>query len=199
MQAPATEEQTSKIAKVAGGRSIHYNEVGSGPPVLFVHGSGPGATSWSNFAPNVKVLSKSFRCLLVDAPGYGKSDPMVITDEPRSTVNARALRDLLDALGIERASIIGNSMGGGAGLAFAVDYPDRIDKLIVMGASGGGTGFYSQTPTEGIKILNETYREPTVENFGRLVRIMVFDSSSVTDALLEERRRNAVSRQEHLD
>ena len=46
---------------------------------------------------------------------------------------------------------------------------------------------------EGIKILNETYREPTVENFGRLVRIMVFDSSSVTDALLEERRRNAVS------
>ena len=111
MDTPVTQEQTSRIATVAGGRTIHYNEVGSGQPVLFMHGSGPGATSWSNFAPNVQVLSKTFRCLLVDAPGYGKSAPLVISDQPRSTINARALRDLLDALGIERASIVGNSMG----------------------------------------------------------------------------------------
>jgi 2-hydroxy-6-oxonona-2,4-dienedioate hydrolase len=113
-------------------------------------------------------------------------------------VNARSLRDLMDTLGIERASIVGNSMGGGAGLTFAVDYPERLDKLIVMGA-GSGAGVFTPTPTEGIKIIGETYREPTVENFGRLVRVMVYDSAFVTDALLEQRRQGALQNQTHLD
>src|SRR3954451_17377097 len=120
--APLTEAGTSKFAQLASGHKIHYNEAGTGDPVLFMHGTGPGATSWSNFNPNFQVLGQSFRCILVDALGWGESDPMELTTEARNTVNARSLRDLMDALGLERANIIGNSMGGGAGLAFAIDY-----------------------------------------------------------------------------
>jgi len=196
--APLTEASTSKFAQLASGHRIHYNEAGSGAPVLFMHGTGPGATSWSNFNPNFQVLGQSFRCILVDALGWGESDPMELTTEARNTVNARSLRDLMDALGLERANIIGNSMGGGAGLAFAIDYPDRLDKLVVMGA-GAGSPVYTATPTEGIKVINETYREPTVENFGRLVRVMVYDSAFVTNELLEQRRQGALKSQTHMD
>jgi len=198
VSAQLTEAETSKFADLASGKRIHYNEAGSGAPMLFMHGTGPGATSWSNFNPNFQVLAQRFRCILVDALGWGESDPISLTDEARNTVNARSMRDLMDALGIERASIVGNSMGGGSGLAFAIDYPERLDKLVVMG-SGAGGGVFTPTPTEGIRIINETYRNPTVENFGRLVRIMVYDASFVTDALLEQRRQGALRSQTHLD
>ena len=91
-----SEEATSKYAQ-AGDIRIHYNEVGEGDAVIFLHGGGPGATSWSNFFKNVGVVSEQYRCLLVDQPGFGKSDSVTMT-EPRSTVNARAIRDLMDVL-----------------------------------------------------------------------------------------------------
>jgi 2-hydroxy-6-oxonona-2,4-dienedioate hydrolase len=196
--APLTEEGTSKLAPVAGGYQVHYNEAGTGHPVLFLHGVGPGATSWSNFSPNFQVLAQQFRCLLVDAPGWGKSDPIVLS-EARLNVNARALLDLMDALEIEKASLIGNSMGGRSALVFAIDHPDRVEKVIAMGAGAGVPGPLTPIPTEGIRIIGETYRNPTVENFRRLVQIMVYDSSFVTDELLEQRRQGALRNQEHID
>ncbi len=193
-----SEEATSKYAQ-AGDIRIHYNEVGTGDDVvIFLHGGGPGATSWSNFFKNVGVVSEQYRCLLVDQPGFGKSDSVTMA-EPRNTVNARALKDLMDALGIEKASLIGNSMGGGTAITFAIDYPDRIEKLIVMGSgTGGSPPIFAPIPTEGIKILNEVFEEPSVEGLRRLINVMLFDGSMVPDEVLEQRYSTIMDNPDHL-
>ncbi len=81
----------------AGDISLHYNEAGEGPVLVMLHGGGPGASSWSNFKQNLLPLSKHFRVLLVDQPGYGRSDKPEI-NEPFWTYSARAVRALLDEL-----------------------------------------------------------------------------------------------------
>jgi 2,6-dioxo-6-phenylhexa-3-enoate hydrolase len=191
-----TEAGTSKYAE-AGKIRIHYNEAGAGPVAVMLHGGGPGASGWSNFQRNVGPFSERFRTLLVDLPGFGKSDS-VAPNEPRSQFNARALRDLFDALGVERAHLIGNSMGGATALNFAIDYPDRIDRLVVMGAAGAGQSLFVPMPTEGIRVLNQVFDNPTAEGMRRLIQFMVYDSSFLTEELLQQRLQAALNPQ-HLE
>jgi 2-hydroxy-6-oxonona-2,4-dienedioate hydrolase len=196
-----TEESTSHFVQSAKWR-LHYNEAGQGSPVILLHGSGPGATAWSNFHQNVHRLAQHCRVILLDFPGWGQSDPVDASGLSRSEINAEAVKLLMDELGIERAALVGNSMGGGAVLQFAASYPERISHAVTMGAGlfalpnifspGGG-------PSEGIRIIGETYRDPTPENFRRLVNIMVYDPSFVTDALMQQRSRAALASQQHLD
>lgn len=191
-----TEAGTSKYVQ-AGQIRIHYNEAGTGPVALMLHGGGPGASGWSNFQRNIGPLSESYRVILVDLPGFGKSDSVVI-NEPRSQFNARILSELLDALQIEKASLIGNSMGGATALNFATDYPDRIDKLVVMGSAGAGQSLFVPTPTEGIKVLNQVFDNPTAEGMRRLIQLMVYDASFLTEELLQQRLQAALNPQ-HLE
>ena len=193
-----TEATTSKFAQ-AGKIKVHYNEAGTGDALFFLHGSGPGASSWSNFNRNVGPLSENYRCLLVDQPGYGKTDSVTMTTESRSTVNARAVKELMDTLGIEKASLVGNSMGGGTALAFAVDYPDRLEKMVLMGSGGGGVNIFSHQPSEGIKQLNYTFDHPSVEEFRKLINIMLYDGSQVPDSLLEQRYEAVKATPGHLE
>ena len=72
-----TREGTSRFVTTPRWR-LHYNEAGQGQPVLLLHGSGPGATGWSNFAPNIAALAEHYRVLAVDMPGWGDSDPVTI-------------------------------------------------------------------------------------------------------------------------
>jgi 2-hydroxy-6-oxonona-2,4-dienedioate hydrolase len=196
--AELTEQATTKYAQTSWIR-IHYNEAGTGdPPVVFLHGSGPGASSWSNFARNVAPISSHFRCLLMDQPGYGKTDSWTMT-EPRNTVNARAVKDLIDVLGIERVSLVGNSMGGGTALCFAVDYPERLHKMVLMGSGGAGTSLFAVTPSEGIKVLNETFDNPSVEQFRKLINVMLYDGASVPDQILKERYETTVGNPGHIE
>lgn len=194
--APLTEESTSKYAQV-GDIRLHYNEAGTGPAVVMLHGGGPGASGWSNFQRNISPFSERNRTLLVDMPGFGKSDSVVVT-EPRSQVTARAVCGLLDSLGIERASFVGNSMGGSASINFAVDFPDRIDKLVVMGSSGAGQSIFVPQPSEGIKVLNQVFDNPTAEGMRRLIQLMVYDSSFLTEELVQQRLQAALN-PGHLD
>src|SRR5271170_7551193 len=98
--AAITDESTSKSIDL-GWINIGYNDVGSGDlPIVLLHGGGPGASSWSNFVKNIPVLAERYRVLAVDQPGFGKSDALVMK-EPRNVVNARAVKELMDALGIE--------------------------------------------------------------------------------------------------
>jgi 2,6-dioxo-6-phenylhexa-3-enoate hydrolase len=180
-----TEASTSKYVQLRD-MQLHYNEAGNGPPMVMLHGGGPGASGWSNFQRNVGSLAERHRVLLLDLPGFGKSDSVVLT-EPRPQANARAVRDVLDALTIERASLVGNSMGGATSLNFAIDYPDRLDKLVVMGSAGAGQSYFVPTPTEGIKILGQVFDNPTAEGMRRLIEIMVYDASFLTEELLQQR------------
>lgn len=175
---------------------IHYNEAGEGHPVLMLHGSGPGATGWSNFGPNLKALSQNFRVIAADMPGWGES--AAVTYDERDHVEA-ALQ-LLDALGIEKAAFVGNSMGGMTALRFATEHPERMSHLITMGSGSPGPLLFGagDGPTEGLKTLRQGYRDPSQETMRRLVEVMTFDSSFVTDELIRQRADAARSRPDHL-
>lgn len=196
-QTALTEAATSRFVQ-AGGVRIHYNEAGTGHPVIMLHGGGAGASGWSNFVRNLGPLSKQFRVMLVDQPNYGKSDSVVLK-EALTTVAARAVKDMLDALGIKKASLIGNSLGGGTALSFAVDYPDRLEKMVLMGSAAGGVDLFTVWPTEGIKILMTLFEKPSVEGFRNLINVMCYDSSFATDDLLRQRYEAAVSNPKHLE
>src|ERR1700745_331578 len=103
---------------------LHYEEAGTGQglPVVMLHGGGPGASGLSNFRRNLPVFAERFRTLVVDQPGYGKSDKPEVRGN-YFTFAAEALNDLLDELGVEKAHLVGNSLGGGTAVRFALTYP----------------------------------------------------------------------------
>ncbi|MBF6124783.1 4,5:9,10-diseco-3-hydroxy-5,9,17-trioxoandrosta-1(10),2-diene-4-oate hydrolase [Nocardia brasiliensis] len=184
-----TAESTSRYAQVRPDLKLHYHEagVGNGPTIVLLHGGGPGASSWSNFARNIPVLAQHFHVIAVDQPGYGRSDKP--TEHPQYFVHsASALKDLLDHLEITaRVHLLGNSLGGGAAVRFALDYPERAGKLVLMGPGGLSNNLFAPDPTEGVKLLGKFNYEPTRENLEAFLRIMVFDQSLITDELIEER------------
>ncbi len=196
--ATLTEEATSKYVQ-AGDIRLHYNEAGTGEVVICLHGGGPGASGWSNYITNIGPLSEHFRVMLVDMPGYGKSDSVAMTEKPRAVYNAGAMKNLLDALGIEKAHFVGNSMGGATSVKFAIDNPDRIGKLVLMGAAGAGASLFTPMPTEGIKLLNGVFRDPSKESLRRLIQVFVYDSSFVTDELLDQRLKAIMDHPDHLE
>ncbi|BET13166.1 alpha/beta fold hydrolase [Pandoraea sputorum] len=198
-----TEASTSRFVTIRDADTvfrIHYNDTGSGTQtVVMLHGSGPGATGWANFNRNVEPLvDAGYRVLLVDCPGWGKSDPVINTGS-RSELNARVLKAVLDELDIEQVHIIGNSMGGHSAVAFALSNPSRVGKLILMGGGTGGPSQFVAMPTEGIKLLNGLYKEPTIENLKRMMNVFVFDASAITDDLMQARLDNMLASREHLE
>ncbi|ORL83689.1 4,5:9,10-diseco-3-hydroxy-5,9,17-trioxoandrosta-1(10),2-diene-4-oate hydrolase [Prescottella equi] len=184
-----TYESTSRFAQVRDDLKLHYHEagVGNGPTIVLLHGGGPGASSWSNFAKNIPVLAQQFHVIAVDQPGYGRSDKP--TEHPQYfRHSASALKDLLDTIGItERVHLLGNSLGGGAAVRFALDYPDRASRLVLMGPGGLSVNLFAPDPTEGVRNLGKFAYQPTRENLEAFLRIMVFDQKLITDELIDER------------
>ncbi len=203
-QAPAiTEAATSRLVRIHEGDldlQLNYNDCGEGAEtVVMLHGSGPGASGWANFNRNIEPLvAAGYRVILMDCPGWSKSDPIVCTGS-RSELNARCLKGLLDALGLDKVHIVGNSMGGHSAVAFALFNPGRVGKLVLMGGGSGGPSQFVPMPTEGIKLLQALYREPTIENLKKMMAVFVFDTSSLTDALYQARLDNMMARRDHLE
>lgn len=184
-----TFDATTRMVR-AGGIRLHYNEAGSGEEVLIaLHGSGPGASGWSNFKGNLPAFAGRFRTLLVDQPGFGGTDKPVI-EEAILTYCARAVRNLMDGLGIAKAHFVGNSMGASTTLRFALDYPERAGKLVMM-AGGPTHALFSPHPSEGARVLREFFAPPgpSKEKMERFIRVMLWDQRLVTEELLEERWR----------
>lgn len=181
-----TEKDTSKFVQ-AGKVRMHYNEAGSGDALVLIHGGGPGATGWSNYRRNVDELSKHFRCLIIDLPGFGKTDK-VRPDTGLFAFYAATIRDMLNELKIDKAHFIGNSLGGGTTLKFALDYPDRAGRLVLMGP-GGSVPMFTPWPSEGIKHLFNFYEGegPTMKKLKDFIEVMVVDRSELTEELYQER------------
>lgn len=203
LTAPLTEAATSHLVRLEVNEldvQVHYNDCGAGDEtVVMLHGSGPGATGWANFHRNVDAfVGAGYRVVLMDCLGWGKSDPIVCTGS-RSELNARALKGLLDALGLDKVHIIGNSMGGHSAVAFALFNPGRVGKLVLMGGGTGGPSQFVPMPTEGIKLLQGLYREPTIENLKKMMNVFVFDPSSMTEELFKARLDNMLARKDHLE
>jgi 2-hydroxy-6-oxonona-2,4-dienedioate hydrolase len=198
---PITEASTSRLVRIKEGDlelQIHYNDCGSGAEtVVMLHGSGPGASGWANFNRNVEPLvAAGYRVILMDCPGWSKSDAIVSTGS-RSELNARALKGLMDAIGLEKAHIIGNSMGAHSTVAFALANPTRVGKLVLMGGGTGGASSFVPMPTEGIKLIGALYREPTIENLKRMMNVFVYDTSNLTEELFQARLDNMLTRRDH--
>lgn len=183
----ATEEATSREIQAAGIK-VHYNEVGSGYPVIMIHGAGPGASSWSNFKQNVDVFAADHRALLVDMPQYGGSEKVII-EGGRLTYCANVFRDFMDKLGIERAHFVGNSMGGQVAIKLAVDCPERVSRLVVIGSGTGNPSLFTPMPLEGIKLIGGYYKGegPSREKLRTLIQTLLYDQSFLTDEILEDR------------
>lgn len=176
----------SKFAE-AGGVRIHYLEQGSGEPVVCLHGAGPGASGWSNFRGNLAALSQQYRVIIPDLPGFGLSDKPAGGVEKPLAENSRVLASFFDTVGLDRASLIGNSMGGATTARFALDHPHRVGRIVLMGAPGAGLGTLGPQPPEGIRAMRSYFDNPSKEAMRALVRTFVYDASFVTDQLLEER------------
>ncbi len=161
---------------------LRYHEAGTGPPLLMIHGSGPGVTGWRNFGDNLAAFVPDFRCLVLELPGFGVSDT---TDQHPMVAALPAVIRFLDGMGLDRVDVIGNSMGGGVASRLAIAQPDRVRRLVTVG--GIGRNLFSAAPGEGINLLVEFTENPTRDRLVCWLRSMVFDPAMVTEDLIEQR------------
>lgn len=161
---------------------LRYHEVGEGPPLLLLHGSGPGVTGWRNYRGNLAALSRHFRCLVLEFPGFGVSDP---TDEHPMVAAPAAVQRFLDGLGLSQVDVIGNSMGGIVAMNLAIRQPELFRRIVTVG--GVGVNVFSPSPGEGINLLVDFTEKPTREALVRWMHSMVYDPAVVTDEMVEER------------
>jgi len=164
--------------------ALRYYDVGAAlsPVVLFLHGSGPGVTGWRNFRGILPTFAEHYRCLILEFPGFGVSPDF--GGHPMVTAFG-TVSPFLDALGIDKAHIVGNSMGGGVGINFAIHNPNRVDRLVTIG--GIGTNIFSASPSEGIRLLQEFVEDPTRQRLVDWLKSMVYDQAVITEQLVDER------------
>lgn len=183
-------ESTSRRKQLPSGLHLHYHETGpeDAPTVVMLHGGGPGASAWSNFSRNIGVFAQEFRVVAVDQPGFGRSAKPTEHGQ-YFTHSASALNELFDALAIDRAHLIGNSLGGGTAVRFALNHPDRAGRLVLMGPGGLSLNVFSPDPTEGVKRLGMFGAPPgpSREKLADFLRTMVYDQSLITDELIDQR------------
>jgi pimeloyl-ACP methyl ester carboxylesterase len=170
----------------AGGILTHYHEAGTGEPVLLLHGSGPGVSAWANWQHNIPALAQRYRVIAPDLVGFGYTQRPADVYYSLGTW-ADHVWAFLDALGIEKTSLVGNSLGGRIGLDLARQHPERLERLVLMGAPGVG-----MTLTPGLKALREY--QPSPENMrSMLVDCFAVDPSIITDDLVRERYEASVA------
>ena len=142
-------EETSRFLDTPKGK-LHYHVAGDGPPLLLLHGSGPGVSGWANFRGNLPVLAREYTTYVLDFPGFGKS---YSPDANPLAVGPAGVLDFLDGMGLGPLPIIGNSMGGNVAARIAAEHPERVSRLLCIG--GVGLSLLSPSPPEGIKLLVE--------------------------------------------
>lgn len=187
-----TLEITQRLVE-AGDTTLGLSESGTGFPLVWLHGSGPGASGLSNFRGNLSAFP-DFRNLVFDHPRFGASSRPSI-DEPLIAHSGQRVLAALDALGIDEFSLVGNSFGGGAAAWIAATVPERVRELVLM-APGGLTPHtvhgHADMPY-GIQLIGKAMTEGVDrELMQEFVSAMVFDQSNVTEALVEERLAAAV-------
>jgi triacylglycerol lipase len=151
-QATGTATAVAEKTATVYGTKIRYQEAGSGPVVVLLHGLGADGSSW---ASNIAPLSAKYRVIVPDQIGFGKSDKPFINYRVGTLVDF--LNGLLKELKVERASLVGNSLGGFTAAAFALAYPEKVDKLVLVDAAGYAVP--KDTDPRTFNILNPSTRE----------------------------------------
>lgn len=175
-----------------GGKQIFYAETGTGPAVVLLHGGGPGASGVANYARNIDALATDFRVIVPDLPGYGRSTKGVDGSDPFGYL-ADGIRGLMNRLAIDEAHLVGNSYGGACALRLALDTPDRVGKMVLMGP--GGIGTTRALPTAGLQRLLAYYggdgpSRVELETFIR--EYLVYDGASVPGEVIDTRYESSI-------
>ena len=177
MNAPLNPEIARSIA--AAGIKTNYHDLGSGFPVLMLHGSGPGVSAWANWRLVMPSLAERARVIAPDMAGFGYTERRPDLRYDMDTWVAQAV-GMLDALGIERADLVGNSFGGGLALQVAIRHPQRIRRLVLMGSVGVR---FDITPA-----LDAVWGyTPSIETMRGLLDLFAYDRSLANDELAKLR------------
>ncbi|MFZ6050127.1 alpha/beta fold hydrolase [Pseudomonas sp. CR3202] len=178
-----------RFVTLPDGLRLHYQEAGEGEPVVFIHGSGPGASGHSNFKQNYPVFAKfGYRTIVPDLPGYGLSDKPETSYTLDFFVNA--LTGLLDALDIQRCVLVGNSLGGAIAIKMALDAPKRVSRLVLMAPGGLMEKEQYYLQMEGIQKMGAAFANGELndaDGMRRLLSLQLFDASLISDETVNER------------
>ena len=168
----------------AAGITTNYHDLGAGFPVLFIHGSGPGVSAWANWRLALPELARNYRVIAPDMVGFGFTDrPEGVAYDVATWVKQAV--GLLDALGLDKAHIVGNSFGGAIALAMAIHHPERVGRLVLMGSVG--------VPFPISDGLDAVWGyQPSLENMKKLLDIFAYSRELVNDELAELRYRASI-------
>lgn len=166
----------------ANGIGTNYLEAGDGSPVVLVHGSGPGVSAYANWRLTIPELAAEHRVLAPDMAGFGFSDR---PGDYGMEAWLAQLDGFLTALGLEKVSLVGNSFGGGLSLAFAARWPERVDRLVLMGSVG-----VSFPITDGLDAV--WGYEPSIENMRHILDLFAYNRDLVNDELAQVRYRASI-------
>lgn len=172
-----------KWLETAEGEITHYHELGEGAPILFLHGSGTGVTAAANWWLNLPELANYGRCIAIDSVGYGQT---VVAEGTKYGIKewVRHAVRVLDALGIEKTWIVGNSLGGWLAFQFAIDYPDRLLGIVSMGTGGAKL-------TGALK--GHSNPNLTPEGIRDTLELFVVDHDLISDELVQLRYESALN------
>lgn len=170
------------------GVRTHYLVAGDGPPVILLHGVGSSVVAWRE---NMGPLARHFRVYAVDLPGHGDSE------KPRMDYSlaaaSRFMIGLQDALGLQHAHLVGQSLGGLVVLRFALDHPERVGRVVTVGTAGLGRDLAWIIRWISVPLVGEIIVHPTASKMKHLLRRMMHSDGSRDQDLLNEVYRARVS------
>ena len=168
-------------------KNVHYLETGSGKPVILIHGGGSHASEWINI---MKPLAEEYHLYAIDRPGHGLTDPYNYNNVDFRQSAIDFVRSFMDATGLKKAFFIGHSMGGYFSISFAMQHPERVEKLLLVGAPAGVNKYIPlmlrMLGTKAINgIIMNTVAKPSVSNMKDIYKkILVADINNVNHDFL---------------
>jgi pimeloyl-ACP methyl ester carboxylesterase len=186
-RAPATQAVTRSRFIIANGVRTHYTEAGDdGPVIVALHGGGAGSSGGAGMGGLLQVLGKNYRVIAIDGVGgFGLTDTSAPT--PHGTQSrVDQLVDVVDALGLDRFIIIGNSQGAWVAAKYAILHPDRVTKMLLVASA-------TITAAMGIpEVITPAFKalagyDYTREGMRALMQALVVNHSKLTEELLESR------------
>lgn len=178
------------VGAVAGmPQRVHYHEQGTGEPVIFLHGAGAGASGYSNFKGNYPVFAEAgFRSIVPDLLGFGLSSKTELPAQYDLDFFIAGVKGLVDTMGLEGITLLGNSLGGAVALGYALKYPQDVKRLVLM-APGGVEDFETYMAMPGIANMFKVYQsgKTGAEAMRSIMEMQLYDKRLLTDEIIGER------------
>jgi 4,5:9,10-diseco-3-hydroxy-5,9,17-trioxoandrosta-1(10),2-diene-4-oate hydrolase len=169
-----------RYVKVGDINTRYWKAGDKGSAVVLVHGLGASIESWVS---NIDVLAERYRVYAMDLPGHGRTDKLPLVKD--LLVLVQFVNDFMDTQGIKKATLVGNSMGGGLVLMFAIRFPQKVEKLVLVSNAGMGRGVTRTLSLPTLPLLGELFVRPSLKGTRKIFEEAVFDVSLVTPEVVE--------------